>query len=75
MYLEIAFLPWKHHTTVNYILIGPKQKLAFVVLRKWCNVVDAMAVVSAKTARALKQKGPAPTVSQAKTTNVATDLA
>ena len=46
-----------------------------MVLGKWCNVVDATAVVSAKTARALKQKGLAPTVSQAKTTNVATDLA
>ena len=42
---------------------------------KWCNVVDATAVVSAKIARALKLKGPAPTVSQAKTKNVATDLA
>ena len=42
---------------------------------KWCNVVDATAVVSAKIARALKLKGPALTVSQAKTTNVATDLA
>ena len=46
-----------------------------VVLGKWCNVVDATAVVSAETARALKQKGPAPTVFQAKTINVATDLA